>query len=138
MSLLLQNFNSAYILDLDLKVSNKSSVNLYAVPSFFVGDLGSDYFSNVFSTFNTWEEVYCLMCILVYSTIIAEQQRVCLWKCCANVVLNLSPWETDDENTRAMLPRCSTGFVIDVEQLPSQFNSAQPSSILCYLLFLLM
>ena len=75
------------------------------------------------------------MCILVCSIVIAEQQRVCLLKCCANVVLSLSSWETDDENNRAMLPRCSAGFVIDVEQFSSQFNSAQPSSILCYLLY---
>ena len=46
------------------------------------------------------------MCILVYSTIIAEQQRVCLLKCCPNVALGLSPWKTDDENNRAMLSRC--------------------------------
>ena len=75
------------------------------------------------------------MCILVCSIVNAEQQRVCLLKCCANVVLSLSLWETDDENNRAMLPRCSAGFVIDVEQFSSQFNSAQPSSILCYLLY---
>ena len=75
------------------------------------------------------------MCIFVYSTIIAEQQSVCLLKCCTNVVLGLSPWETDDENNRAILPRCSAGFVIDVEQFSSQFNSAQPSSISCYLLY---
>ena len=74
------------------------------------------------------------MCILVYSIVIAEQQRVCLLKCCANVVLSLSLWETDDENTRAMLPRCSTGFVIDVEKFSSQFNSGQPFSVLCLLL----
>ena len=74
------------------------------------------------------------MSILVYSIIITEQQRVCLLKCCANVVLSLSSWETDDGNTRAMLPRCSAGFVTDAEQFSSQFNSAQPSSILCYLL----
>ena len=75
------------------------------------------------------------MCILVYSIIIAEQQRVGLLKCCANVVLSLSPSETDDENTRAMLPRCSAGFIIDVEPFSSQFNSAEHSSILCYLLY---
>ena len=74
------------------------------------------------------------MCILVYSILIEEQQRVCLLKCCANVILSLSLWETDGEKTRAMLPRCSAGFVIDVEQISSQFNSAQPCSILCYLL----
>ena len=75
------------------------------------------------------------MCILVYSTIITEQQRVCLLNCCANVVLSLSSWEIDDETNRAMLPRCSAVFAIDVEQFSSQFNSAQPSSILCYLLY---
>ena len=52
--------------------------------------------------------LFCLMGILVYSIVIAEQQRVCLLKCCANVVWNLSSCETDDENTRAMLP-CSSG-----------------------------
>ena len=75
------------------------------------------------------------MCILVYSTIITEQQHVCLLNCFANVVLSLSSWEIDDETNRAMLRRCSAVFAIDVEQFSSQFNSAQPSSILCYLLY---
>ena len=75
------------------------------------------------------------MCILVCSIVIAEQQRVCLLKCCANVVLSLSPWETDDENNRAMLPRCSAGFVIDVEQFSSQFNSAHLYYVIYYMLF---
>ena len=34
-----------------------------------------------------------------------------------------------------MLPRCSAGFIIDVEPFSSQFNSAQHLSILCYLLY---
>ena len=63
----------------------------------------------------------CLVGILVYTIIIAEQQRVCLLKCCTNVVWSLSSWETDDENTGAMIPGCSGGFVIDVEQFSSQF-----------------
>ena len=52
-----------------------------------------------------------------------------------SLVLSLSPPETDDENTKATLPRCSAGFIIDVEPFSSQFNSAQHSSILCYLLY---
>ena len=71
------------------------------------------------------------MCKLFYSIVIAEQRRVCLLKCCGNVFWSLSSWETDDENTRAVLPRCSGGFVIDVEHFFFQFNSYQFSSILC-------
>ena len=62
------------------------------------------------------------MCKLFYSIVI---------ECRGDVVWSLSSWETDDENTRAVLPGCSGGFAIDVEQFSFQFNSFQFSSILC-------
>ena len=71
------------------------------------------------------------MCIIVYRLVIEEQQRVRILKCCASVVGSLSWWETDDENTRVMFPRCFGGFVIDVERFSSKFDSIQSSSILC-------
>ena len=43
----------------------------------------------------------------------------------SKVVLSLSLWETDDENTRAMLLRCYGAFVVNVEEFSSQFNSIQ-------------
>ena len=73
------------------------------------------------------------MCILVYSIIIAEQQHVGLLKCCASVLLSLSPSETDDENTRAML-------LVVLLDLPliwnhSLLNSTQLSTHLYYVIY---
>ena len=58
----------------------------------------------------------------------------------SKVVLSLSSWETDDENTRAMLFRCSGVFVVEVEEFSSQFNSIQIIfySVLAILIYFLL